>query len=457
MRGMARGSVWLVLGLGVLNVGMVVAPPSNIFGLIGSSSASSIVKFDLSSSVSPSTSTFSTGLPTNIVGITISPDGDIAYFAAGNRIYSLLLSQTTNTPTIIAGSSTAGLVDATGTSARFNSPYSLDISSDGQYLLIPSQNCHCIQKLVLSTLAVTKVAGSGANGAACSATACTAGNVDGPGSISQFNDPYGLSIHPSQGWALIADTSNHAIRSINLLDGKFTVSTVVKGGTATETDGSFSTATLNWPLTVSFYGDGNNAYVYTYSGRKIRLLNFVTGQVTTYASPATTQAYYAVPPVDGSFTLLNDVPGNQIVRYNPTATNYITGLTNPLSIALYKCNTAGYGTDTSIYTCSQCPAGKYGGGTSGTGGRCVTCSAGSWSAAGASTCTLCAGGTYRTATGGTAASDCTGCGSGLWSAPGSSSSSACVGCAPVSGSQISSATATKGTEFTDVPGYRVHQ
>jgi len=97
-------------------------PPTNIFAVIGSNTGNSIYKFDLSS---PGTKiTYTTGIPANVYGSTVSTDGSTMYFVSGSTSrgsYSLNLGSNTNSPTLIAGG-TAGLQDGIGTSAQFRNP-----------------------------------------------------------------------------------------------------------------------------------------------------------------------------------------------------------------------------------------------------------------------------------------------------------------------------------------------
>ena len=85
--------------------------------------------------------------------------------------------------------------------ARFNSP--IGITSDGSDLYIGDAENSTIRRLVISTGAVTTIAG----------TAGAAGSTDGTGSEARFDGPYGIT---TDGTSLfVVDTWNHTIRRID--------------------------------------------------------------------------------------------------------------------------------------------------------------------------------------------------------------------------------------------------
>ena len=85
--------------------------------------------------------------------------------------------------TTLAGTAgTSGTTDATGTSAKFNTP--TGIVSDGTNLYVADSGNHTIRKVVIVGGAVTTLAG----------TAGTSGSADGTGAAARFNQPVGLTI-----------------------------------------------------------------------------------------------------------------------------------------------------------------------------------------------------------------------------------------------------------------------
>jgi len=87
----------------------------------------------------------------------ITTDGTNLYVAdySNNRIRKIVIS--TGVLTTLAGSS-SGPTDATGTSARFNGP--MGITTDGTNLYVADTNSQRIRKIVISTGVVTTLAGS---------------------------------------------------------------------------------------------------------------------------------------------------------------------------------------------------------------------------------------------------------------------------------------------------------
>ena len=107
----------------------------------------------------------------------------------------------TGAVTTLAGSTSTGSTDGTGTSARFN--YAKQITTDGTSLYVADQNNHKIRKIVISTGVVTTLAGSGSSGA-----------TDDSGTSARFNGPRGITIDGTN--LYVSDTDNHKIRKIAL-------------------------------------------------------------------------------------------------------------------------------------------------------------------------------------------------------------------------------------------------
>ena len=82
--------------------------------------------------------------------------------------------------TTLAGTGSSGLANGTGTSASFNSPFK--ITTDGTNLYVVDYSNNLIRKIVISTGAVTTVAGTGSSGSA-----------NGTGTSASFNQPVGIT------------------------------------------------------------------------------------------------------------------------------------------------------------------------------------------------------------------------------------------------------------------------
>ena len=173
------------------------------------------------------------------------------------------------TITTFAGQAASfGSTDATGTAARFNTPASLAISSNGTLYVADSSN-HVIRKIT-SAGVVTTLAGS----------AGISGSVDGVGSAARFNSPSGITVD-SVGNIYVADTYNHTIRAI-AADGTVTTLAGLAGNSGSA-DGSGSTARFSYPggITVD---SGSTIYVADTFNHTIRRI--VSGTVSTFSGSA---------------------------------------------------------------------------------------------------------------------------------------------------------------------------
>jgi hypothetical protein len=111
----------------------------------------------------------------------------------------------------LAGSTagTAGSTDATGTAARFSAPAGM--VSDGTNLYVADSSNHLIRKIVISSGAVSTLAGSG-----------TAGSGDGTGTAAQFNTPIGLALDTTNGLLYVSDQVYTKVRKIVISTGVVT-------------------------------------------------------------------------------------------------------------------------------------------------------------------------------------------------------------------------------------------
>ncbi len=100
---------------------------------------------------------------------------------------------------------TAGSVDGTGAAAQFASP--TGVTTDGTNLYVVDEGNNTIRKIVISTGAVTTLAG----------TAGTSGSKDGIGAAALFKSPSGIISDATN--IYVADTSNNTIRKIVIASG----------------------------------------------------------------------------------------------------------------------------------------------------------------------------------------------------------------------------------------------
>ena len=102
--------------------------------------------------------------------------------------------------TTLAGTGSSGSANGTGTSASFYNPYG--ITTDGTNLYVADSGNHLIRKIVISTGAVTTVAGTGSSGSADNST----------GTSASFYYPAGITTDGTN--LYVGDYSNHLIRKI---------------------------------------------------------------------------------------------------------------------------------------------------------------------------------------------------------------------------------------------------
>jgi hypothetical protein len=108
-----------------------------------------------------------------------------------NRRVSLLAGDPAGAP---------GLIDGDNWTARFNSPYDVDIDKDGNVWVADTKN-HAVR--MVWGRRVKTIAGNG-----------TAGDATGPGNVARFNKPYSVACSNSE-WVIVADSGNHKLKLIN--------------------------------------------------------------------------------------------------------------------------------------------------------------------------------------------------------------------------------------------------
>lgn len=132
-------------------------------------------------------------------GIVIDSSGNLYVADSGNHAVRKV-TPAGDVTTIAGSAASSGSTDATGTSARFNSPKAITIDAAGTLYVADSGN-HCVRKLTAAGV-VTTIAG----------LAATSGTADGTGTAARFNSPAGIAVTPDGFNLYIADTINHTIR-----------------------------------------------------------------------------------------------------------------------------------------------------------------------------------------------------------------------------------------------------
>lgn len=200
----------------------------------------------------------------------ITSDGTDLYVADANNNTIRKITASTGAVTTFAGVAGApGSTDGTGTASRFKHPDG--ITSDGTYLYVADTGNNTIRQIVISTQVVTTLAG----------VAGAVGSADGTGTAARFNYPTGVAANG--GYLYVADTDNHTIRKVVISSG--VVSTLAgTAGTASSADGTGTGAQFNYPYGIA--SDGTYVYVADANNNSIREIRVASGIVTTLAGAA---------------------------------------------------------------------------------------------------------------------------------------------------------------------------
>jgi len=202
------------------------------------------------------------------IGVSVDTAGNV--FVADYFNHTIRKVTSAGVVTTLAGTArSSGSTDATGSAARFNSPYGVSVDSAGNVFVADLLN-HTIRK-VTSAGVVTTLAG----------TAGSVGSTDATGSAARFNTPIGVSVDTA-GNVFVTDYGNYTIRKVTSAG----VVTTLAGtaGSSGSTDATGSAARFNSPIGVSVDTAGN-VFVSEYNNHTIRKVTSA-GVVTTLAGTA---------------------------------------------------------------------------------------------------------------------------------------------------------------------------
>ena len=236
----------------------------------------------------------------------ITTDGTNLYVTEfGNDLIRKIVIST-GVVTTVAGTGSSGSANGTGTSASFDEPK--EITTDGTNLYVADYGNHLIRKIVISTGAVTTVAGTGSSGSTDNTT----------GTSASFNYPSGITTDGTN--LYVADQDNHLIRKIVISTGL--VTTVAGTGSSGSANGTGTSSSFYQPNMITT--DGTNLYVAEYGSHLIRQIVISTGVVTTVAGTGSsgsangtgTSASFSFPygiTTDGTNLYVADM-GNNLIR-----------------------------------------------------------------------------------------------------------------------------------------------
>jgi len=239
----------------------------------------------------------------------ITTDGKYLYVAdTGNNTIRKIVISSGEVTTLAGTAGSSGSTDGIGTEAMFYDPYG--ITTDGKYLYVADTGNNTIRKIVISSGAVTTLAG----------TAGSSGSTDGIGTAAMFYEPFGITTDGK--YLYVADSLNDTIRKIVISSG---VVTTLAGtaGYSGYADDTGTAARFYEPCGVTM--DGKSLYVGDSGNNTIRKIVISSGVVTTLAGTAGSSGstdgtgtaarfYYPCGITTDGAKLLVAEPGNNTVR-----------------------------------------------------------------------------------------------------------------------------------------------
>jgi len=187
----------------------------------------------------------------------IAPDGSIYVADAGNHaIRRVSLTAGGAVVETIAGNGVPGFADGEANRARFNTPTSLVLSDDGNFLFVADTNNNRIRRVDLANRRVSTVAGGATSGT----------TLDGPGGQAILVQPIGLALD-SGGVLYVAELGVNDIRQIDALGN---VTTLAGGAGPKLKDGPGLEARFNMPRGLAIDRQRGILYVADYENLVIR-------------------------------------------------------------------------------------------------------------------------------------------------------------------------------------------
>ena len=232
--------------------------------------------------------------------------------------------------TTLAGSRSAGSIDAVGTGASFNYPTGVAIDAAGNVYVADAFNNRIRE--VSPAGVVTTLAGSG-----------SAGSIDATGTGASFNNPAGVAVDGA-GNVFVADQHNNRIR---MVDPAGVVTTLAGTGDLGSTDGAGTAATFQYPKSVAVDGSGNvfvadqgsnEVRKITQTQQEIPLITWLTPAAISFDTALSATQMNATANVAGSFV------------YTPTVGSVLGAGTHTLSVTFTPTDTTRYTSAVAIQT-----------------------------------------------------------------------------------------------------------
>jgi len=231
----------------------------------------------------------------------------------GVDLYSL--SQDDLTARHLVGPSSAGYQDGQAKFVRFNSPLDVTFSKDGSWLAMADTNNHAIRRIDAETGAVTTIAGCPRNGNCL-------GSQDGPATLASFYSPTAVAIDPQDLFVFVADTNNNMIRQIDLTTKVVTTVTgATKPGYA---DGLLAASQFYNPTGIAVHPDFTNenkvVVVADTQNHAIRMIDLFQGKVSTVAGSGCSSSGCIAGFEDGTL-ITSKLSRPKRIKFNPVHVN----------------------------------------------------------------------------------------------------------------------------------------
>ena len=200
-------------------------------------------------------------------GIWGDTSGNLYVADAGNHVIRKIVISTGVVTTLAGTFGATGLVNDTGAVARFHEPWGV-WGDDAGNLYVGEDTNASIRKIVISTGAVTTLAGS-----------ATSGTADGTGGAAGLDRPRGLW-GDGDGNLYVSEVGNHAIRKVVIATGAVTTLAGLKG-TSGFADGVGTVARFDFPNAI--FGDATYLYIVDDRNHVIRRMRMSTNEVTAFS------------------------------------------------------------------------------------------------------------------------------------------------------------------------------
>jgi len=244
------------------------------------------------------------------VGVACDGNGNVFVADLGNNMIRQIVAST-GVVTTLAGSATSGSNDGIGTSAKFNYPNGVAYDDNGN-LFVADANNYEIRKIVISTGVVTTIAGS----------TTQSSPMDGVGTSASFGNPNGIS-YDSNGNLYITDGISNEIRK--LVISTLAVTTIAGSTTSGSNDGIGSLASFKDPFGLTFDSSGNLYIADTFNNEIRMITGLVTGinsfvinniETVIYPNPTSDQFYIEANTTNKLTVDLYDVNGRNVFSAN---------------------------------------------------------------------------------------------------------------------------------------------